>query len=78
MRNLEAHPQNIDGKLYCTEEGFDNGCIGCGICYGQLPQVFAEDDEAYAYVFKIPNDDELELVKEVIQDCPVGSIILED
>lgn len=76
MKNNEAHPLNIEGKLYCTDEKIDNGCIACGICYGQLPEVFAEDDDSYAYVIKEPSSDELELVKELILDCPVGSIVL--
>ena len=41
-------------------------------------QVFTEDDDGYAYVTKTPSDEELEVVKELILDCPAGSIVLKD
>ena len=43
-----------------------------------LPEVFTEDDDGYAYVTKTPSDEELEVVKELILDCPAGSIVLKD
>ena len=76
MKNPEAHPLNIEGKLFCTSEEFDNACISCGLCHGQLPSVFTEDSEGYAYVHKQPSQDELIIVEELISDCPSESIQL--
>jgi ferredoxin len=76
MKHNEAHPQNINGKLYCTDQSFDSGCIACGQCYGQLPEVFHEDEDTFAFVHKNPTGDELIIVKELIEDCPTDSIVL--
>ena len=66
-----VHPLNAKGNYYCTSPEFDNGCIQCGLCPGNLPEVFAEDDEGSAYVHQQPTEDLISLVEELILDCPV-------
>jgi len=75
MNNVsDAHHLNVDGKYFCTDPDKENGCIQCGLCPGNLPEVFAEDEEGSAYVHTQPNADLEIAVHELIQDCPVGSI----
>ena len=68
------HELNVIGKYFCTSPEDGDGCLPCGLCYNQLPEVFAEDDEGYAYVHKQPQKELLLEVEELIRDCPVDSI----
>ena len=75
--NNNIHPQNVPGKYYCTFQGdhFSEGCIQCGLCPSNLPEVFREDEDGNAYVHKQPTSElEIEIANELILDCPVGSI----
>ena len=75
MANKEnKHRLNSEGEYYCTDERDSEGCLPCGLCYNQLPEVFAEDEEGFAYIFKQPGNQLIEAVKELIRDCPVDSI----
>lgn len=49
-----------------------DACISCGICVGQLPDVFAFDDESKSTVIGECADDAA--ADEVIALCPVGAI----
>ncbi|MCY4643744.1 MAG: ferredoxin [Bacteriovoracales bacterium] len=71
------HPQNRPGEFYCTDpsDGGGEGCIACGICSGDAPDFFAEDDEGNAYVKRQPvSEEERALCREQIEACPVASI----
>ena len=60
-------------------------CIACGACGAVCPEVYANDDEGYAYVSlddncgitEIPEEFE-EDVLEAMGDCPTGSVQVED
>jgi ferredoxin len=68
------HEQNVKGDYFCTAPEDGDGCLPCGLCYNQLPEVFAEDDEGYAFVHKQPEGDLKTEIEELISDCPVDSI----
>ena len=68
------HPQNAPGALFCTAEDAPDACITCGLCYGTLPEVFAEDEDGNAYVHTQPQPGLEELIEEIISDCPSESI----
>ena len=68
------HRLNATGKYYCTSEENAEGCLPCGLCYNQLPEVFTEDDEGFAYVYQQPDELFTEAVEEIIRDCPANSI----
>lgn len=68
---------NIKGKWYCTdpEDEIGEGCIACGLCYGNAPEFFMEDEDGNAYVFEQPQTkSEIELCEEQLGNCPVDSI----
>jgi ferredoxin len=72
MADIDARLDfNVAGKHYV-----DDQCINCGVCNEIAPELFkTEDDEGYAFVAKQPvGDEELELMKESIESCPVESI----
>ena len=77
-----ANPQdknklNSHGQWYCTSDdnGDDEACIQCGLCYGTAPEFFAEDEDGNAYVIAQPqNDDELAACQEQLEECPTQSI----
>ncbi len=48
-----------------------DSCIGCGLCIGSHPEIFAFDDEGKADV--IAEGDE-EAVADAIANCPVQAI----
>ena len=76
MSNKELkHALNVKGAWYCTHPDDDDGCIECGLCYGAVPEFFAEDEDGNAYIFKQPiTDEEQQLCQEQLEDCPVCSI----
>lgn len=71
------HELNIAGPWYTTHPDDEDGegCIACNVCYSGAPEFFAEDENGNAYVKKQPVDaKEVELCKEQMDMCPVGSI----
>jgi ferredoxin len=44
-------------------------CTACGVCVDALPDVFALDDEGYAYVHN-PNGATEEEIQEIMDTCP--------
>ena len=74
LDQIFPHEKNVSGTYFCTASEVDDGCIQCGLCPGNLPEVFAEDDEGSAFVHTQPTEDLIDLVEELILDCPVGSI----
>lgn len=64
-----VYPENVAGMFYV-----DDKCISCDACPGTAPDFFVIQD-GHAYVFAQPqNDKEIELCKEAMSACPVGSI----
>ena len=60
-------------KVTISEE-----CIGCGLCEGTAPDVFALGDEGVAEVIVDEIPEELEDdVQQAADDCPVGAIEVE-
>lgn len=53
-------------------------CIGCGLCEGTCPEVFAVGDEgvAEAIVDEIPEENE-EAAQEAADNCPASAITVE-
>ena len=71
------HELNVPGPWYTThpDDADGEGCIACNVCYSGAPEFFAEDDNGNAYVKKQPTTPkEIELCKEQMDMCPVGSI----
>ncbi len=62
---------NVPGKFYVDTE-----CTDCQLCVETAGDIFkANEADGYAYVGKQPQtDDEIELVKEAMENCPVESI----
>ena len=53
-------------------------CAGCGVCLEVCPEVFElKDDLAVAKVVEVPNDKEA-AVREAMDSCPPGAIVIED
>ncbi|MCQ2741833.1 MAG: ferredoxin [Bacilli bacterium] len=55
-------------KLKVNEEA----CIGCGLCVGTLPDVFAFNDDGKATAVAAAEDDGA--AAEAVANCPVGAI----
>ncbi len=51
-----------------------DACIGCGLCVGTYPEVFAFADDGKAEVVGEADDASLE---DAIANCPVGAIAAE-
>ena len=61
---------NVPGAWYV-----DTNCIGCGLCNGTAPDIFAmADDGSAAFVAKQPAGPEAELAAQALSECPVGAI----
>jgi len=62
---------NVEGKYYVDTE-----CIDCDLCRTTAPDNFqANEEDGYSYVFKQPeNDEEDELCRQAMDECPVESI----
>ncbi len=52
----------------------NNGCIGCGLCADTAPEVFKMKDDGLAKVISQPNEQNLSLVVEARNNCPVNVI----
>lgn len=53
------------------------GCIGCGLCAGTCPRVFAMQDDGTAAVISQPEAEDFSAVTESAEGCPVNVIITE-
>lgn len=54
-------------------------CIGCGACQAYVPDVFEIDDEGLATVTNSDAvKDNLDDVKEAIENCPTSAIEMDD
>ncbi|HPF36172.1 ferredoxin [bacterium] len=62
---------NVDGQFYV-----DSNCIDCDLCRQTAPDNFERnEDEGYSYVSKQPeNEEEEELCREAMEECPVEAI----
>lgn len=62
---------NVDGAFFV-----DSNCIDCDLCRQTAPDNFERnEDDGYSYVNKQPeNDEEEELCREAMEECPVESI----
>lgn len=49
-------------------------CIGCGACVGTCSDVFTFGDDGLAEVKQEPNEENLVLVTEAMENCPTGAI----
>lgn len=54
------------------------GCISCGYCVNQCPEVFEFDDEEKSRVIKQPSESEEDLVRDCAEGCPVSVINVEE
>ena len=63
--------ENVAGKYFV-----DDQCIDCDLCLETAKDNFKRsDDEGYSYVYNQPeNDEEEELCKEALENCPVEAI----
>ena len=72
MAELEdKYSDNIVGKYFVDEQ-----CIDCDLCRETAPTCFTRNEsEGYSFVFKQPGDEEEEeLCKEAMENCPVEAI----
>ena len=62
---------NVDGAFYV-----DSNCIDCDLCRQTAPDNYERnEDDGYSYVSKQPeNDEEEELCREAMEECPVEAI----
>ncbi len=51
-------------------------CIGCGMCEGTCPDVFALNDDGVAEAGEVTEDVE-DAVQEAADNCPVSAIEVE-
>ena len=63
--------ENIAGKYFDDEQ-----CIDCDLCRETAGANFTrQTEDGYSYVFKQPeNEEEEELCKEAMENCPVEAI----
>lgn len=52
-------------------------CIGCGACVGTCDEVFDFDDENLVNVKEQPNENNMTLAVEAMENCPTSAIIKE-
>jgi ferredoxin len=64
-------PGNVEGKFFTTED-----CDGCAYCAAVAPENFDFDKSTNTYfVVRQPTtDDEMEVVTEAMEDCPLDAI----
>ncbi len=51
-----------------------NACIGCGLCAGMHPDIFAMNDDGKSEPI---SQDNVEAAKEAAAACPVNAIVAE-
>ena len=49
-------------------------CIGCGACVGTCNEIFDFDDDGLATVKNNPNEGNMNLAIEAMENCPTGAI----
>ncbi len=54
------------------------GCVSCGYCVNQCPDVFEFDEEEKSTVKKQPSEMEEDLVRDCANGCPVSVISIEE
>ena len=53
-------------------------CVGSGVCESLAPEVFEVDDDGALVVHKPePADEELDDVRDAVQQCPARALALE-
>lgn len=55
-----------------------DGCIGCGLCVVNCPEVFIMADDGYAEVSGEVTDDTIDDVRAACEGCPVSVIKIEE
>ena len=56
-----------------------NLCIGCGICEGELPEIFQISDSGFAEIIMDPIEAEYhERLRQVTENCPTAAISIAD
>jgi len=76
VSNLK-HPKTVPGAWYTTHPDDPNGegCIACAICYTDAPQLFKDDEDGNAYLYRQPeNAEEIRQCEDMADSCSVGSI----
>ena len=65
------YEDNVAGRYFVDEERID-----CDLCRETAPACFTRnEDDGYSFVFKQPGDEEEEeLCKEAMENCPVEAI----
>ena len=68
-------PGNVPGKYYTTED-----CDGCAYCAAVAPENFEFNKSTNTYfICKQPaSPQELELVTDAMEDCPVDAVQVEE
>ncbi len=51
-------------------------CLGCGACVGTCMDVYSIDDDGLAVVKAQPNEDNIKLATEALENCPTDAIEL--
>lgn len=54
------------------------GCISCGSCEAICPKVFEVTDIAHVKPYGSVNDEDIELIKEAADMCPVSVIKVDE
>ena len=69
--NTDKVEGNADGPFYV-----DSNCIDCDLCRQTAPDNFdRNEDEGYSFVNKQPeNEEEEQLCRDALEDCPVEAI----
>lgn len=55
-----------------------DGCISCGLCVNVCPEVFKFNDDNVSEVYKQPEAEQEEAVREAADGCPVSVIEIEE
>lgn len=71
MDNMTHPPHNVSGEYFVSEE-----CDGCAYCALVAPENFDFDKSTNTYYVALQprSNDDLELVLEAMEDCPVSAI----
>lgn len=69
--NTDKVEGNVDGPFYV-----DSNCIDCDLCRQTAPDNFdRNEDEGFSYVSKQPeNEEEEQMCRDAIEECPVEAI----